>query len=90
MTRRDVFEEVGRFDERFPIDFNDVDYCLRAPARRLPHRLHAVGAALSSRIGELRHRAGRTIAVLERDAAALGGRHRQRSVLQSESHPGLS
>jgi len=29
MTRRSVFEEVGRFDERFPIDFNDVDYCLR-------------------------------------------------------------
>ena len=24
-----VFDEVGGFDERFPIDFNDVDYCLR-------------------------------------------------------------
>jgi GT2 family glycosyltransferase len=29
MSRRSVFEEVGRFDERFPIDFNDIDYCLR-------------------------------------------------------------
>ena len=29
MTRRGVFDEVGRFDERFPIDFNDVDFCLR-------------------------------------------------------------
>ena len=29
MTRRRVFDEVGGFDERFPIDFNDVDYCLR-------------------------------------------------------------
>lgn len=29
MTRRTVFDEVGRFDERFPVDFNDVDYCLR-------------------------------------------------------------
>jgi GT2 family glycosyltransferase len=29
MTRRAVFEEVGPFDERFPVDFNDVDYCLR-------------------------------------------------------------
>ena len=61
MTRRDVFEEAGGFDERFPIDFNDVDYCLRLRQRRLPRRLHAVGAALSSRIRELRHRAGRTM-----------------------------
>ncbi len=29
MTRREVFENVGRFDERFPSDFNDIDYCLR-------------------------------------------------------------
>jgi GT2 family glycosyltransferase len=29
MTRRSAFEEVGGFDERFPVDFNDVDYCLR-------------------------------------------------------------
>jgi GT2 family glycosyltransferase len=37
MTRRSVFEEVGRFDERFPIDFNDVDYCLRL--RRAGYRI---------------------------------------------------
>jgi O-antigen biosynthesis protein len=29
MTRRAVFDAVGRFDERFPIDYNDIDYCLR-------------------------------------------------------------
>jgi O-antigen biosynthesis protein len=29
MTRRAVFDEVGPYDERFPVDFNDVDYCLR-------------------------------------------------------------
>jgi GT2 family glycosyltransferase len=29
MTRRAVFEEAGGFDERFAVDFNDVDYCLR-------------------------------------------------------------
>jgi O-antigen biosynthesis protein len=29
MTRRAVFDEAGPFDERFPVDFNDVDYCLR-------------------------------------------------------------
>jgi GT2 family glycosyltransferase/SAM-dependent methyltransferase len=29
MTRRAVFEEVGGFDERFAVCYNDVDYCLR-------------------------------------------------------------
>lgn len=29
MTRRDVFDEAGGFDECFPVDFNDVDYCLK-------------------------------------------------------------
>jgi glycosyltransferase involved in cell wall biosynthesis len=29
MTRRELFETIGRFDERFPSDFNDIDYCLR-------------------------------------------------------------
>jgi O-antigen biosynthesis protein len=33
MTRRAVFEDVGGFDERFAVDFNDVDYCLRVRAR---------------------------------------------------------
>jgi GT2 family glycosyltransferase len=29
MTRREIFEALGGFDERFGTDFNDVDYCLR-------------------------------------------------------------
>jgi GT2 family glycosyltransferase len=33
MTRREVFDEVGGFDERFALDFNDVDYCLRVRGR---------------------------------------------------------
>lgn len=28
MTRRDVFEKVGGFDETFAVAYNDVDYCL--------------------------------------------------------------
>jgi len=28
--RRSVFEELGGFDEAFPVNFNDVDLCLRA------------------------------------------------------------
>jgi len=35
MTRRDVFEAVGGFDERLPIAYNDVDFCLRARERGL-------------------------------------------------------
>jgi O-antigen biosynthesis protein len=30
MTRRDVFERLGGFTSTFPINFNDVDYCLKA------------------------------------------------------------
>ena len=29
MTRRDVFERLSGFNEALPIDFNDVDYCLK-------------------------------------------------------------
>ena len=29
MLRRSVFTEVGGFDEGLPVDFNDVDFCLR-------------------------------------------------------------
>ena len=32
MTRRAVFEEVGPLDERFAVNYNDIDYCLRAHA----------------------------------------------------------
>src|SRR5262249_14696059 len=34
MTRRELFDEVGGFDERnFAISYNDVDFCLRLRAR---------------------------------------------------------
>jgi GT2 family glycosyltransferase len=29
MVRRRVFDQVGGFDEEFPLNFNDVDFCLR-------------------------------------------------------------
>ncbi|HVJ27667.1 MAG TPA: glycosyltransferase, partial [Vicinamibacterales bacterium] len=32
MTRRTVFEQVGGFDEALPVDFNDIDFCLRVRA----------------------------------------------------------
>jgi GT2 family glycosyltransferase len=37
MTRRDVFERVGGFNERLATDFNDIDYCLRL--RRAGYRV---------------------------------------------------
>lgn len=35
LTRAEVFRMVGGFDEQLPIDFNDVDYCLRVQAAGL-------------------------------------------------------
>ena len=32
VTRRDVFEALGGFDETFAVAYNDIDYCLRARA----------------------------------------------------------
>jgi GT2 family glycosyltransferase len=29
MTRREVWNRVGGFDERLRVDFNDVDFCLK-------------------------------------------------------------
>lgn len=37
MSRREVFDRAGGFDETFPVDFNDVDYCLRV--RRAGYRI---------------------------------------------------
>jgi GT2 family glycosyltransferase len=35
MTRRELFREVGGFDEQLPIVYNDVDFCLRLGRRGL-------------------------------------------------------
>ncbi|MGE5368193.1 MAG: glycosyltransferase family 2 protein [Chloroflexota bacterium] len=56
LTRRDVFEELGGLDENFVIEFNDVDYCLRAGAKGYaviyaaePMLLHKEGATRQAR-----------------------------------------
>jgi cellulose synthase/poly-beta-1,6-N-acetylglucosamine synthase-like glycosyltransferase len=74
LTRRAVFEEVGRFDERLPTDFNDVDYCLRlrragyrvvfTPWARLYHHESASFGARQhemTELGEMRRRWGPVI-----------------------------
>lgn len=30
MTKRELFEAVGGFDEQFAVNYNDIDYCLKA------------------------------------------------------------
>lgn len=35
MTRKELFREMGGFDEQLPIVYNDVDYCLRLGRRGL-------------------------------------------------------
>lgn len=45
LIRRALFEELGGFDERFFVYFDDVDLCLRARARGWRVRHHAGAAA---------------------------------------------
>ena len=54
LTRRAVFDSLGGFDEEFVVEFNDVDYCLRAGAAGLavvcaaaPALIHKEGATRS-------------------------------------------
>jgi GT2 family glycosyltransferase len=37
MSRREVFEQAGGFDESFPLNYNDIDYCMKV--RRLGYRV---------------------------------------------------
>jgi GT2 family glycosyltransferase len=77
MSRRSVFDEVGGFDERLPIDFNDVDYCLRlqragyrivyTPWAQLYHHESASFGARQHDMGELEEMRRRWADVIDRD-----------------------
>ncbi|MEX2662176.1 MAG: glycosyltransferase, partial [Vicinamibacterales bacterium] len=77
MTRKALFEEMGGFDEALPVDFNDVDYCLRlrrAGYRNVytPHAslIHHESVSVGARIPDATHAAEmqrRWADVLERD-----------------------
>jgi GT2 family glycosyltransferase len=67
MTRAEVFRAAGGFDEDFPLDFNDIDYCLRVqalgwrivctPHARLYHRESATkGETATGQAGLFRRR----------------------------------
>lgn len=56
LTRREVFDRLGGLDEKFVIEFNDVDYCMRAGAAGYaivyaaePMLLHKEGATRQAR-----------------------------------------
>ena len=77
MSRREVFDQVGGFDERFPIDFNDVDYCLRlgragyrvvfTPFAQLYHHESASFGARQQDLGAVAEMRKRWGAVIDRD-----------------------
>ena len=72
-TRREVFEQLGGFDEALGLDFNDVDYCLRARRRGFRVVLEA-GAELVHHESPSRGTSGSeetAAAFLERWSAAL-------------------
>ncbi len=69
MCRREVFDEVGRFDEQLPGDYEDVDFCLKLMRKGywnvyLPHvRLYHYEAATRGRDYAERDPEGRAHAV---------------------------
>ena len=82
MMRREVFDAVGGFDERLPVNSNDVDLCLRLARARLLVDLHSARDALPPRVADPRcaSAAGRRLA----DDPALAGRSARRPLLQSQ------
>jgi GT2 family glycosyltransferase len=77
MTRRAVFDELGGLDEELPVDFNDVDFCLRlraagyrivyTPSAELIHHESASFGRRTQSAVELARMRKRWGAALERD-----------------------
>ena len=65
MVRRELFELVAGFDEKLPVEFNDVDFCLRLAEQGFRH-LVVPEAVLLHRESQSRNATGSTTA-----AAAL-------------------
>jgi O-antigen biosynthesis protein len=79
MVRRDAFEGVGGFDERFPDEYNDVDLCLR---------LRAAGHAIAyNPVVRATHWEGRTRRVKESGKGVFQARWREAFARDPWSHP---
>jgi GT2 family glycosyltransferase len=70
-VRRSAFDEVGGFDEAFPVGFNDIDFCLRLGARNL-RTVYRGDAVLIHHEGQSRGRDSDSIAKRRRRAAETG------------------
>ena len=55
MTRRELFEELGGFTTELPVNYNDIDYCLKAALERQADRLRPRPGALPLRVLEPLH-----------------------------------
>ena len=79
MTRREVFDKVGAFDETFPVDFNDVDYCLRV--RRAGYRI------VYTPYARLLHHESASVGWRSPDAAAITAmRTRWQEVIENDPY----
>ena len=79
MVRRDAFESVGGFDERFPDEYNDVDLCLR---------LRQAGYAIAyNPVVQATHWEGRTRRVKETGKGVFQARWRDAFTRDPWSHP---
>jgi GT2 family glycosyltransferase len=77
MTRKALFDEVGGLDEDLPVDFNDVDFCLRlraagyrivfTPYAQLIHHESASFGARVQSVAEAHRLRKRWGALVERD-----------------------
>lgn len=85
MTRAAVFADVGGFDEAFPRDFNDVDYCLKVQQRGL--------RVVYTPYARLRHHESESIglrAPADREQALMRARWGQVIERDPFYHPNLS
>ena len=89
-VRRDLFEEIGGFDEALPVAFNDIDFCLRLAARG--HRtVLDPGAVLIHAESQTRGRdEGERRARFLAEAALFRERWRERILDDPFFHPALT
>ena len=73
-VRREVIERVGLLDERYPMAYEDVDWCLRAWQAGFARALLPGRAARPPRVGHARHRGGRARARLPARSSGSAGR----------------
>ena len=85
VVRREVFDAIDGFDEEWPVDFGDIDFCLRAgvagfrtiwtPHAVLSHHESASRGTFFTRDKEARYQASREAMVARWGGALMSDRH---------------